>query len=58
MKMPALESLLIKLQACRSAILFNSDSNTGFFPVNIMKFLRAPILKNICKRLLLENAQE
>ena len=32
--------------------LINKESNTGCFPVNIMKFLRTPILKNICEWLL------
>ena len=29
------------------------DSNTRGFPLNILKFLRTPFLRNICKRLLL-----
>ena len=39
-----LESLLIKTFEC--ATLLKRESNTGVFPVNIAKFLRAPILKN------------
>ena len=43
---PVLES------SFRPATLLKRDSNT-VFPVNIGKFLRTPILKNICERLLL-----
>ena len=43
---------LIRLQAWRSGILLKRNSNTGFFPADIEKFLRTPILKNICERLL------
>ena len=42
-------SFLIKMQAFRDPVLLKKDSNFA----NIEKFLRAPILKNICKRLLL-----
>ena len=45
---------LIKLQAWRPATLFKRDFNTGFFPANVAKFLRTPILQNICERLLLK----
>ena len=41
-KTSVLESLLIKLQ---------EETPTQVFPVNIVKFLRTPILKNICERL-------
>ena len=37
---------------CLGVNLLKRDSNTGF-PVSVVKFLRTPILKNICKRLLL-----
>ena len=37
----------------RPATLLKRGSNTSFFSVNITKFLRASILKNICKPLLL-----
>ena len=43
---------LIKLQAFKSAILLKRDSSTGAF-LNIVKFLRTPVLKNICERLLM-----
>ena len=44
---------LIKLQGVRPATLLKRDSGTGLFPVKSMKYLRTPILKNICERLLL-----
>ena len=42
--------LLIKLQTFRPATLLKWNK---YFPVNITKFLRTLILKNICERLLL-----
>ena len=45
-----LESLFIKLQGLRS--LSKNGSNTGVFLCILQKFLRAPISKNMCKRLL------
>ena len=45
-------SFLIKMQAFRAPALSKRDSTQVLF-VNIEKFLRAPTLKNICKRLLL-----
>ena len=44
---------LIRLQAWRPANLLKRDSNTDIFIVNIAIFLRAPVLKTICKRLVL-----
>ena len=35
--------------------LIKKDFSTGIFPVNTEKFLRTPILKNICKQLLLQS---
>ena len=49
-KTPLLESFLIKLQALG---LLKKRLQDRCFPVNIAKFLRAPILKNICEQLLL-----
>ena len=43
----------MKMQAFRAATLLKRDSNTSFFPVNIAKFVRALVLKNIFERLLL-----
>ena len=43
---------LIKLQPYRPATLLK-ETPTQVFPVNISKFLRIPILKNTCERLLL-----
>ena len=37
----------------RPATLLKRGSNTSFFSVNITKFLKASILKNLCKLLLL-----
>ena len=45
----------LKLKAFRSATLLRRDSKTCFL-VNMIKFLRAPILKNISERLLLNNS--
>ena len=47
-----LESLLIALQVFRRATLLK-DTPTLMFPMKFAKFLRTPILKNICERLLL-----
>ena len=44
-------SFQIKMQAFSSETLLKSGSNTGFFPINIVKSLRTPLLKNICERL-------
>ena len=35
--------------------LIKKDFSTGLFPVNTEKFLRTPILKNICEQLLLQS---
>ena len=35
-------------------IELQEETPTQVFPVNVAKFLRAPILKNICKQLLLK----
>ena len=40
---------VIGLQVCN---FLKNESNTGVIPVNIANFLRAPILKNICRQLL------
>ena len=45
--------LLIKLQAIPALYFFEKRLQRRCFPVNIAKFLRVPILKNICKWLLL-----
>ena len=41
------------MQAFRPATLFKKRFQHGYFPVYIAKFLRWPILNNICERLLL-----
>ena len=43
---------LINLQTWRPTSLLKRDSNTVVFPMNVTKFLKTPILKNLCKRLL------
>ena len=45
---------LIKFQGFRLVNVLKRDSETGVcFPVNLLKFLRTPILESICKLLLL-----
>ena len=45
---------LIKFQDFGLVNLFKKDGKTGVcFPVNLVKFLRTPILENICELLLL-----
>ena len=48
-KIPVLESLFNK-----TAGLIKKRHQHGYFPVNIAKYLRKPMLKNICERLLLK----
>ena len=43
---------LMKSYAFRPSTLLKRDSKKNFFLVKFAKFLRTPILKNICKRLL------
>ena len=50
-------SFLIKMQAFRDPALLK-ETRTQVFFANIEKFLRAPILKNICERLLLRVSLE
>ena len=45
--------VLVKLKAFRPATLLKRDSNSCIFLWNFPKFLRTPILKNICEWLLL-----
>ena len=40
--------------AALSLQLYQRESPTQCFPVNIAKFLKVPILENICGRLLLD----
>ena len=44
---------LIKLQASRPTILYKKRLQHCCLPVKFAKFLRTPILRNICERLLL-----
>ena len=48
-----LESLCNKVIGPKACNVFKKTLQHSFFPVNITKFLRTPILKNICERLLL-----
>ena len=53
-KTPVRESLLNKatgLQICN----FNKETSIQIFSSDFAKILRAPILKNICERLLIDN---
>ena len=53
-KTPVLESLFNNLHAYTSVTLLQRDLCVfRCFPVNIVKFLKTSILKDICKRLLL-----
>ena len=45
---------LIKLQGFSPVSLLKRDSNSSCFPVNIAKFLRTLVLKNISFRLFLQ----
>ena len=49
-KTPVLESLFNAAQACN---FIKKRLQHRYFPVKFAKFLRTPILKNICERLLL-----
>ena len=42
-----------KVEALRPITLLKKRLHHRYFPVNITKFLRTPILKNICEKLLL-----
>ena len=49
-----LESLFDKSACLKACNFIKKRLQHRYFPVNITKFLRAPILNNICERLLLE----
>ena len=49
---PVLESLFDKVAGLQATLL-KRDSNTGVFFIITAKFLRIPVLKNICERLIL-----
>ena len=44
-----------KVPGLSSATLLKKRLQHRCFPVNITEFLRAPILKNVCRRLLLQH---
>ena len=47
MKTPVLKPLLNKVPGCKACNFAKKRIQHSCFPVNIAKFLRAPILKNI-----------
>ena len=51
---PVLKSLLNKVAGRKVCNFIEKTLQHRCFPVNIAKFLRAPIFKNICVRLLLK----
>ena len=53
METPVLESLLNKAADLQVCNFIKKKLQHRYFPVIIAKFLRIPILKNICERLLL-----
>ena len=54
MKTPTLKSPINKVLDLQTCNFFNKRLQRRCFPVNIAKFLKTSILKNICKRLLLD----
>ena len=52
-KAPMLDFLFNKVEVLKACNFIKRDSNIGV-PVNIAKFLKTPILKNICERLLMQ----
>ena len=58
MKIAVLESLFNKIAGLKAWNFVKKRFQHRCFAVNIAKFLRAPILKNICKRLFLYSAIE
>ena len=55
-KTPVLVSLFNKVLGLKAGSVIEKRLQRRCFPVNIAKYLRATILKNICERLLLEGA--
>ena len=53
MKAPMLESLFNKIADLKFCNFIKKKLQHRYFTVNIAKFLRAPVPKNICERLLL-----
>ena len=51
-----LESLFTKVTELQASNFIEKGLQHRCFPVNIAKFLRAPILENICERLILTKA--
>ena len=52
-KTSVLQFLYDKVAGLKTCIFIKKTLQQKCFPVNIAKFLKAPILKNICERLLL-----
>ena len=55
MQKRALQSLFNKTAGLQACNFVEKRLQHKCFPVNIAKFLRTPILKDICERLLLKN---
>ena len=53
-KEPVLRSLFNKAECPSDLQLFKKETSTQVLSVDMTKFLRLPILKNICERLLLD----
>ena len=53
-KTPVLESLFNKVAGLRTWNVIKKTLQHSCFPVSFVKFLRTPILKNFCERLLLK----
>ena len=52
-KLPVLESVFNKVAGVRACNFITKKLQHSCFPAKFAKFLRIPVLKNICKRLLL-----
>ena len=55
--MPVLESPFNKVAGLQSCNFIKNRLQHRCFPVKFAKFLRTPILKNICKQLLLNTKE-
>ena len=53
MKAPVLEFLFDEVAGLQACSFIKKRLQQRRFPVHIAKFLRTPVLKNICERLLL-----
>ena len=51
---PVLESLFKKVASLKACVFIKKRPRHRYFPMNNAKYLRLPILKNICERLLFD----